>query len=73
MIEIQLISFLICFCVVCGLSYWALQRLNFKNLFAPDSTTQIRVIILIISVALGLICAMGIAHFVEVIYEVIAK
>ena len=71
--EIKLISFLLSFCVVCGFSYWGMQRLNLKNLFAPDSTTQIRVIILLISIALGFICAMGFSFLVSLIYEIILK
>lgn len=70
---VRLISFLICFCVVCGCSYWGLQKLNFKNLFVSDSTTQIRLIILFISIALGSACAMGFSNLVELVSEIILK
>lgn len=70
---IKLISFLLCFCVVCGFSYWALQKLNFKNLFVSDSTIQIRIMILFISIALGCVIAMGFSNFVELVSEIILK
>ena len=71
--EIKLISFLLCFCVVCGFSYWGMQKLNFKNLFAPDSTKQIRVLILLVVIGLGLVSAMGFSYLVGLISEVVTK
>lgn len=68
MIDIyRLILFLGIFLIVTAVSYISLQKLNFKNLFSENSTSQIVTILLLISVSFGFIIAIGINEIIGLI------
>lgn len=71
MIDIyRIILFFGIFLIITAVSYISLQRLNFKNLFKENSTTQIVTILLLISVSMGLIIAMGINEIIGLIMNI---
>ena len=68
MIDIyRIILFFGIFLIITAISYISLQRLNFKNLFKENSTTQIVTILLLISVSMGFIIAIGINEILGLI------
>lgn len=68
MIDIyRIILFFGVFLIITAISYISLQRLNFKNLFKENSTTQIVTILLLISVSMGFIIAIGINEILGLI------
>lgn len=68
MIDIyRIILFFGIFLIITAVSYISLQRLNFKNLFKENSTTQIVTILLLISVSMGFIIAIGINEILGLI------
>lgn len=50
-------------------TYFALMALNFSKLFKPNSTWQIKLLAILISIALGLIVASGILDIVKFVKE----
>ena len=71
MIDIyRLILFLGIFLIVSSVSYISLQKLNFKNLFSENSTSQIVTILLLISVSFGFIIAIGINELIGLIINI---
>ena len=63
----RLILFLGIFLIITALSYVSMQKLNFKNLFKENSTTQIVTILLLISAAIGFVIAIGFNELIELI------
>ncbi len=71
MIDIyRIILFFGIFLIITAISYISLQRLNFKNLFKENSTTQIVTILLLISVSIGFIIAIGINEILGLIMNI---
>lgn len=56
---------------VTSVSYVALQALDFSHLFKKASTWQIRFLILVVSLALGLMVACGIEYLITKIIDLI--
>ena len=55
-------------CIACSVTlvmYWALQRLDFSKLFKPNSTIQIKIVLLFVSLAIGIICALGVCVLIN--------
>lgn len=68
MIDIyRLILFLGILLIVTAVSYISLQKLNFKNLFSENSTSQIVTILLLISLSFGFIIAIGVNELIGLI------
>ena len=55
--------------IVSGLLYYSFQALDFSKLFKPNSTLQIKIIMLLISVSCGIICAFGFCKLIDIILE----
>ena len=71
MIDIyRLILFIGILLIVTAVSYISLQKLNFKNLFSENSTSQIVTILLLISVSFGFIIAIGINEIIGLITNI---
>lgn len=71
MIDIyRVILFFGIFLIITSVSYISLQRLNFKNIFKENSTSQIVTILLLISVSFGFIIAMGINEILGLIMNI---
>lgn len=66
----RLILFLGIFLIVTAVSYVSMQKLNFKNLFKENSTTQIVTILLLISSAIGFIIAIGFNELIGLILNI---
>ena len=45
--------------IVSGLLYYSFQALDFSKLFKPNSTLQIKIILLLVSISCGITCAFG--------------
>ena len=56
--------------VVFSLMFFSLQRLDFSKLFKANSTVQIKIFIVFISLAVGFGVAMGTLKLVELIVNV---
>lgn len=52
------------------LMHYSLQSLDFSKLFKPNSTLQIKIIILFISLTCGIVCALGICRMLEMFYAI---
>ncbi len=71
MIDIyRLILFLGILLIVTAVSYISLQKLNFKNLFSENSTSQIVTILLLISLSFGFIIAIGVNELIGLIANI---
>jgi len=71
MIDIyRLILFIGILLIVTAVSYISLQKLNFKNLFSENSTSQIVTILLLISLSFGFIIAIGINEIIGLIANI---
>ena len=53
--------------IVSGLLYYAFQALDFSKLFKPNSTLQIKIILLLISLSCGIVCAFGLCKLMDII------
>ena len=59
-------------CIASGVTiclYIAFQRIDFSKVFKPNSTSQIKSIILFISLAIGIICALGFSALIYSIFN----
>ena len=71
MIDIyRLILFIGILLIVTAVSYISLQKLNFKNLFSENSTSQIVTTLLLISLSFGFIIAIGINEIIGLIANI---
>lgn len=59
------------FIVVSLLMYTSLQRIDFSKVFKANSTRQIKSIIIVVSVALGFICALGVGEILTIIKNIL--
>ena len=59
-------------CIASGITiclYIAFQRIDFSKIFKPNSTSQIKLIILFISLSIGIICALGFSALIYSIFN----
>ena len=66
----SLILFLGILLIVTAVSYISLQKLNFKNLFSENSTSQIVTFLLLISLSFGFIIAIGVNELIGLIANI---
>ena len=58
--------------IIIGIStYFALMALDFSKMFRPNSTWQIKLLAILISVAMGFIIASGVLDIVRFVKEII--
>lgn len=53
--------------IVSGLLYYSFQAIDFSKLFKPNSTLQIKIIMLLVSLSCGVICAFGFCKLMNII------
>ncbi len=56
--------------IVCGLLYYAFQALDFSKLFKANSTLQIKIIIVLISLSCGIICGIGMCKLLNLLLDI---
>ena len=53
--------------IVTGLLYYAFQSIDFSKIFKPNSTLQIKIIMILMSLSCGIICALGMCKLITLL------